>query len=296
MTARRVTGRVTIVIVTLVASFMPPLVQALGTATTVVAAGDIARPDAPGRAQRRTAALIRDIDPERVLMLGDGQYPNGSFRQYLASYDPTWGTFRRRTAPVPGNHEYETPRAAGYFTYFAEVLDRFAAKAAKADRGYYTFTAGPWRIVALNTNCGPIVRCAAERRWLRSVLAPDPYACELIFAHEANRRFVHIAAKAGADIFLNGHSHTFERWDGVLGTRLRRYVVGTGGMSLRAPDSEAHAVARAYGVLRLNLRRDGYGWRFIDVDLRVRDSGQAACHRPRRADDELSASSRTSNP
>src|SRR5687767_15073809 len=66
----------------------------------IVAAGDIACPD-PCRAQRRTADLIGRIDPRAVLTLGDNQYEDGRFADFMDSYRPTWGRFKRRTHPTP---------------------------------------------------------------------------------------------------------------------------------------------------------------------------------------------------
>src|SRR5207245_7877741 len=64
-----------------------------------------------------TAKLINGIDGA-VAVLGDNAYPHGSAGDYAQCYDPTWGQFKSRTRPVPGNHDYDTPRAAGYFRYF----------------------------------------------------------------------------------------------------------------------------------------------------------------------------------
>ena len=41
-----------------------------------------------------------------VLVLGDGQYETGDYDAYVKYYGPTWGRFRTRTFPAPGNHEY----------------------------------------------------------------------------------------------------------------------------------------------------------------------------------------------
>ena len=41
--------------------------------------------------------------------------------------------------PAPGNHEYQTAGAAGYFGYFTGV------------RPYYSFDLGAWHLIALNS-------------------------------------------------------------------------------------------------------------------------------------------------
>src|SRR5688572_20672290 len=83
----------------------------------VAAAGDIGRCDLPGA--EATARLLDGI-AGTVLALGDNAYPSGALLHYAECYQPTWGRHFDRTRPVPGNHEYETPGANGYFTYFGE--------------------------------------------------------------------------------------------------------------------------------------------------------------------------------
>src|SRR3954471_9266437 len=69
----------------------------------VMAAGDIScatddpfffagHGDATHCAQRRTAALLDSATA--VLALGDNQYNAGSFSQYQAAFNPSWGRFK----------------------------------------------------------------------------------------------------------------------------------------------------------------------------------------------------------
>ena len=80
----------------------------------MVAAGDIAcDPGAPtfnnGAPARRTPAgsdtarLVERLEPDVVLVLGDDQYGSSRYANYLGSYDPTWGRFKRRSHPTPGD-------------------------------------------------------------------------------------------------------------------------------------------------------------------------------------------------
>ena len=76
----------------------------------IVAAGDIcgsATDCAP------TANLIGSIAPTAVLPLGDNAYSSGSATEYANYYAPNWGKYRAITYPTPGNHDYNTPGAAG---------------------------------------------------------------------------------------------------------------------------------------------------------------------------------------
>ena len=81
----------------------------------VVAAGDIA--DCASEGDEATARLVGGIEGT-VLTLGDNAYPDGSAQDFAECYEPTWGRFKDRTLPSPGNHEYETGGASAYFDYF----------------------------------------------------------------------------------------------------------------------------------------------------------------------------------
>lgn len=255
----------------------PPAARAVSV--TIAAAGDIARANAPGTPQRQTADLITDvINPARVLVLGDEQYEHGEYAQFLGSYDPTWGAFKTTSAPVPGNHEYETQGAAGYFQYFDSVLEGYGTTATDPTKGYYSFNLGDWHIVGLNSNCSKI-NCGAQRTWLQQDLAADTHLCELVFYHhQGNTSIANTVAAAGGDLALVGHRHVYERWDQLFGHDLRQLIVGTGGKSLGTPRSGANAGVRAFGVVKLTLNATNYSWSFIDVAGNVRDSGSDTCH------------------
>ena len=79
----------------------------------VVAAGDIA--DCAREDDEATAKLVEGIDGATVLTLGDNAYPEGSAENFAECYEPSWGQFKARTMPSPGNHEYETAGASAYF-------------------------------------------------------------------------------------------------------------------------------------------------------------------------------------
>ena len=93
-----------------------------------------------------TSELILQNNVSAVLALGDLQYPDGALSDFQNSYDKTWGRFKNITYPSPGNHEYHTKNAQGYFDYFGEV-------AGDRDKGYYSFDLGTWHIISLNSNC-----------------------------------------------------------------------------------------------------------------------------------------------
>src|SRR5206468_12394081 len=96
---------------------------------------------------------------------------------YAACYDPTWGRHRSRTRPAPGNHEYLTPGAQGYFSYFGAVAGDTA-------RAYYSYDLGTWHVDVLNSNCEAVGGCGAgspQETWLRADLAARPSRCALAY-------------------------------------------------------------------------------------------------------------------
>jgi hypothetical protein len=76
---------------------------------TLVGAEDIAGCDF--KHDRKTARLVGKT-PGTVFTLGDHAYPEGTRSQFHDCYDPTWGNYKKRTRPTPGNHEYDTSSGA----------------------------------------------------------------------------------------------------------------------------------------------------------------------------------------
>jgi hypothetical protein len=97
--------------------FRPPGEEVKAQSTTdpvFVGAGDIARCLSQG--DEATAELLAGI-PGTIFTTGDNAYENGSATDFQNCYGLTWGekSLKDRTMPVPGNHEYNTLGAKGYF-------------------------------------------------------------------------------------------------------------------------------------------------------------------------------------
>src|ERR671920_2151378 len=103
----------------------------------IVAAGDIA--DCASEGDEATARLVGSIEGT-VLTLGDNAYPEGTAQDFEECYEPTWGQFKERTRPAPGNHEYKTGGSSAYFDYFGDA-------AGDPDKGYYSYDVESWHIV-----------------------------------------------------------------------------------------------------------------------------------------------------
>lgn len=171
-------------------------------AHVVVGAGDIAEcyqgsvpPPINGSSNARQSAAeatakLLDRIPGTVMAVGDNAYQFGSPFDYAACYHPTWGRHFDRTRPAAGNHEYMTPGAAGYFTYFRERAvpppDPFDPN--PPGNGYYSYDAGGWHVIVLNSTpqvyaCYPpeVTEVQRDPRW------PAPQLAELPASAAAGR-------------------------------------------------------------------------------------------------------------
>jgi hypothetical protein len=239
-----------------------------------------------------TARLLDRI-PGTVFTTGDNAYPSGTTRDFQQCYHPSWGRHRSRTHPVPGNHEYETSGAIPYFQYFG-------AQAGPPGLGYYSYRAGAWQVIALNSeiDAGP---GSPQIAWLRAELSAHRGRCTAAYWHRplfssgpngdvvSVREFWRTLYDFGGEIVIAGHEHLYERFapqdpngqaDPARG--IRQFTVGTGGASLyqmatRKANSEA--LGTDWGVLKLTLEEDRYTWEFVPVDgARFTDAGTASCH------------------
>ena len=140
----------------------------------IIAAGDIAACGASQTGDEATAALVAGI-AGTVLLLGDNVYPNGTASEFANCYNPSWGASKARTLPVPGNHEYNTAGASGYYGYFG-------AAAGDPSKGYYSYDLGTWHLIALNSECAQIGGCgigSPQETWLQADLAANQLGTSL---------------------------------------------------------------------------------------------------------------------
>ena len=261
-----------------------------GQIETMVGAGDIGW--CGERGAELTASLLDSIGGT-VFTLGDHAYLTGSLQDFRTCYEPWWGRHKARTRPVPGNHEYETPGAAGYFGYFGPA-------AGVPGLGYYSYRLGAWQIIALNSEISAFPG-SPQYEWLRSELAANATRCALAYFHTpvfgsgSNGGNPHMQAMwgvlqaAGVDVIVNGHNHSYERFapqdaNGRADARgIRQFVVGTGGAPLTSmPVIAANSEVRnnsTWGVLKLTLLADAYDWEFVPVPgSSFSDRGTTSCH------------------
>jgi fibronectin type 3 domain-containing protein len=273
----------------------------------LIGAGDIA---GSWTQDSDTAALIQANPGAAVFTLGDNAYNAGAANEFFPYYDQTWGTFKDRTRPAAGNHDYGTANAQGYFDYFNGVGVNTGPAGPRPD-GYYSYDLGSWHIVVLNSECEPGTGlwsaggCAVgspQYNWLVNDL--NTATTNNIIAMWHKPRVTSSGSQAhmqplyqvlydhGAELVLAGHFHNYERFqplDGNLAIDttygIRNITVGTGGNSLAGFGSTVTgSVVRnnsTWGVLKLTLHPSSYDWQFIPIaGQSFTDSGTSGVHGP----------------
>jgi hypothetical protein len=286
-----------------------PLTESLiANAGVMIGVGDIGVCGSSG--DEATAALVDSVlvvDSAQnlasaVFTLGDNAYPSGDAgvgNYFPRCFSPSWGKPRIMSVirPAPGNHDYDSGTAAPYFRYFGD-------RAGPPGKGYYSYDFAGWHVVSLNSEIMLSESAAkAQEDWLREDLKNHPALCTLAYFHKplftSGRRGPNLQVRAlwdilynaRADLILNGHEHNYERfrpqtpagvYDPVNG--IEQIIAGTGGGNLTIPRSPfaRNSVARIhghFGVLKLLLGAGEYRHVFIDIDLRICDTGAGKCHR-----------------
>ncbi len=250
----------------------------------LVGAGDIA--SCALSADSRTADVIDRLGGT-VVTFGDNAYQSGTSAEFANCYRPTWGRHDGRVRPAPGNHDYATSGAAGYFGYFGN-------RAGPPGAGYYYFDVGAWRVFSLNSEANLVAAAAFVRTnagakrciaayWHKPLASSGP--------HGDNPSVLPLwqaVYDVGGDLVLNGHDHGYERFaelgrDGTpLAGGMREFVVGTGGASPYAfgPARSGSQVRRSgtYGVIAVDLGTDGYSWKFHPIAGQTfTDTGSGSC-------------------
>jgi acid phosphatase type 7 len=269
-----------------------------GGSPVLIGAGDICITSVIAHASA-TADIISANPNAVVFTAGDNSNETGSTANYTNCVAKSWGVFKSRIHPVPGNHDYMTSGAGPYYAYFG-------AAAGPAGKGYYSYNlANNWHVVALNAMCSSVGGCQAgspEETFLRNDLAANAGKHVIAIWHipsfssggEHGNNPSYLAwwqdlYAAHADIVIDGHDHDYERFglQSPAGKAdpngIREFVVGTGGAGQRPFGTiRANSQVRStgtFGVLQLTLGAHSYSWRFIPITGGTfTDSGTQATH------------------
>jgi len=194
------------------------------TVTTVAFAGDIA-PTTTNASYSNGATsdlIVADSTISAVLALGDNVYESGSIVGYNGPYDATWGRFKAKTYPIPGNHEYfSTNISANYGQYWGSKANPLGGT-----KYYYTVDIGGWHFMFLDSDIQHRGTSAAPAQltWMDGVLAGwvndgKPIVCAVHhnrfsnggnMAHGADASigaFYSRLYTAKCDLIVHGHNH-----------------------------------------------------------------------------------------
>jgi len=229
--------------------------RAAATRAHIWAVGD----SAGGAHAAAVARLIRRHRPDRVLYLGDIYNGASGFRAFKRLYGHT------RVARTPGNHDWPH--------YWSGTE-------------WYSFKAGGWRIIELNSETS---HGGKQLAWLRRQLRARG-DCRLAFWHRPrysaglhgdNRDMDPYwrALEGHARLVVSGHDHDMQRF-APRGT-LTPLVAGAGGRSHYRVNRQRAALAfaddRDWGALRVDLSRGRAQVRFVTTSGRTVDTHTVTC-------------------
>jgi chitodextrinase len=268
-----------------------------GQPFTVAAVGDGAGGETT---ETDVTNMINGWNPNLMFYLGD-VYENGSPTEFYNWYGPESGTFYGRfrsiTDPVVGNHEYNELRdgtAPGYFDYWDNIPH------------YYSLNSHGWHVIAIDSTgfFRQTSTSSPQYQWLQNDLETNTQPCTLAMWHEplynigdegpmpSMAKIWSLLASHGVDLVLNGHDHTYQRWQPLDGAGnpdpngVTEFISGAGGHAIQefvTEDSRVAARASQYGALKLQLNPAGAGYQFVTTGGQTLDSGSVACN-PSQAD------------
>jgi chitodextrinase len=266
---------------------------ASGSPFIVAAAGDGAD---GATAATNVSNLVTSINPNLFLYLGD-VYEDGTVSEFYNWYGTGSTSYSRLnpiTDPTIGNHEYVGSSAAGYFDYWNNIPN------------YYSFNAGGWHFVSLNSNSSRIGvdKTSVQYAWLSQDLAANASMCTIVYYHHplynvgpegpttAMSDIWALMAQDGVSIVLNGHDHDYQRWVPLDGsgnpssTGITEFVAGGGGHGLQTIATSDPRVAfsdylnpEAFGALKLSLNLSGASFSYINSSGVILDSGVIPCNK-----------------
>jgi len=236
------------------------------------------------------ARLMENLGGD-ILFAGDLAYDRGTLEEFRRCFDPAYSRFRSRFWAVPGNHEYMTPGATGFFTYFGD-------RAGPDFSGYYALRIAGWQVLMLNSNV-PMARGSRQHEFVRLQMEAAPRCTLAVWhhpfdssgpngPHPQQRDLWDLLYDNNADVVVAAHDHLYERHaamnagnqaDPVRGIRL--FISGGGGAP---PYQRARAAPRSellistHGLLRLKLEPALYEWEYLGVNGNVLDRGLNICH------------------
>jgi hypothetical protein len=187
-----------------------------------------------------------------------------------------------------GNHDYGLPPIAcpaGGASAQAEVDRTKLSLSWRMPARYYTFTAGPARFIAIDTEGWSKEQLQWIRRTLESSKGEPGIKWRIVYGHhpmftsgvhlnqrrigELRDELFPVLKDCGVDLYIAGHDHDMER---LQSAGIDLLIAGSGGADLRAPrkpERESVFTAKKYGFLDIEISTDHISARFLDPQLRT---------------------------
>lgn len=170
-----------------------------------------------------------------VLLTGDNIYTSGKIARINEVFERPYRFLRQQGIPfyaVLGNHDVQTNNGDDQVRYPGFNMQE----------RYYTFTKGPVQFFALDTTTN---NWQEQQTWLEDSLARSPAPWKIVFGHHpvfssgmhgSTPRLLELSSlfsRYGAQFYLCGHDHNYERIEPRQGTS---YLVCGAGASYRPVD------------------------------------------------------------
>jgi tartrate-resistant acid phosphatase type 5 len=235
------------------------------------------------------AALVRSWEPDFITTNGDNNYPSGSaltidehigfyYSAFIGDYVGAFGVGAEtnRFFPSLGNADWYGTSCAPYLDYFT----------LPGNERYFDFVRGPVHLFALDSNSEEpdgVTSGSNQGDWLQLALAGSSAPFKVVYFHHPpfssglhgeSARMQWPFAEWGADAWLAGHDHDYERVQDPTG--LTGLVNGCGGATIRNFDDwESYSRVRfreLHGAQRVVADDRSIRFDFIDVAQNLVDS------------------------
>ena len=233
----------------------------------------------------RLAQRIAADRPARVLYLGD-VYERGTPEEFEEQMTGVYGRLLSRMLPTPGNHEWGN-HAIGYDPFWQTVTGRRTPR-------FYSVSIAGWTVFSLNSETEHR-RDGKQVTWLRRRLSGARGTCRMAFWHrpyvsaglgdhgdQPDMAPLWEALRGQASLVLAGHDHNLQRLHPIDG--MVQVVSGAAGRGHHPVDGADGRLAfsndKAYGALRMVVRRGSVSLTFVDVDGVVLDRSRVTCRTP----------------
>ncbi|MFN2570964.1 MAG: fibronectin type III domain-containing protein [Gemmatimonadales bacterium] len=274
------------------ASTATAVTLAAASAITMIGAGEITSCASAGSMQ--TAALVKNqitADPNTIVFTVGNNLADTTTatRSYAQCFDQNWGQFKTGMRAALGQMDFVSVGSTdAVYSYFGQPV---------APTGYYSFDAGNWHVVVLNTapwgqgacsyapnnasnNCSG--KPHPEIDWLTDDLSKNTKPCLMAISWERRlytdgngamsrnenmNDVVGLLYNAGVDVLVSAKDKQYERFpklniDGAADTKgFAQFIVGTGGRSLDRMHAAAagNPVAAQFGGAGSGGAPDSWG-------------------------------------